>query len=71
MLFTYDDDKRSYCGKSLLPFGLRRRRAVCFTSAPPRWMAVAFAADARIPTRRRSQRCSRDFYHGLLGAGNG
>ena len=41
MLFIYDDDKRSYCGKSksLLPFGLRRRRAVCFTSAPPRWMA--------------------------------
>ncbi len=35
MLFIYDDDKRSYCGKSLLPFGLRRRRAVCFTSAPP------------------------------------
>jgi hypothetical protein len=41
MLFIYDDDKRSYCGKSLLPFGLRRR----------------------------SQRGSRDFYHGLLGRG--
>lgn len=39
MLFIYDDDKRSYCGKSLLPFGLRRRRAVCFTPAPHRWKA--------------------------------
>jgi hypothetical protein len=27
---------------------------------------IAFVADVRIPTRRRSQRGSRDFYHGLL-----
>lgn len=28
---------------------------------------IAFVADIRIPARRRSQRGSRDFYHGLLG----
>jgi hypothetical protein len=27
---------------------------------------IAFVADIRIPARRRAQRGSRDFYHGLL-----
>jgi hypothetical protein len=27
---------------------------------------IVFVADVRIPARRRTQRGSRDFYHGLL-----
>jgi len=36
MLFIHDDDQQSYRGKSLLPFGLRRRRPICFAAAPHR-----------------------------------
>ena len=39
MLFIHDGEQRSYHGKSLLPFGLRRRQAICFAAAPPRWRA--------------------------------
>jgi hypothetical protein len=70
MLFIHDDDQQSYRGNSLLPFGLRRRRPICFAAAPHRCPASQSSPLSRISTRRRSQRGSRDFYHGLLVAPN-
>jgi hypothetical protein len=69
MLFIHDDDKRSYCGKSLLPSGLRRRRAVCFTSPPPRWMASPSSPILASRPGGARNADKRDFYHGLLRKG--